>query len=241
MANIKVIIFQKNINTDLTKDQKLKIASAKADFLILPRYFPYFEKASDGIHQKESYYLDKILEISEYHKGVVIGGSIIRKIEGSIVESIPIVKDVTLVDYYNYRSGTTIGDLKILPQDGDSIYILNGARFSILPGEDILNPNNMEILKKEKIELVFNPNDSYNSTDEFTTYQKDLKKFFEYSQMYNFNIIRTCGTGKINGKELTGRSFYTSQTGVKWKLGENENQLDIIKTVNVNIFETFPV
>jgi hypothetical protein len=241
MANIKVIIFQKNINNELSKEQKAKISSAKADFLILPRFFPYFEKASEGIQTKESFYLDKILEISEYHKGVVIGGSIVRKIDGNFVESIPIVKDVTLVDYYNFRSGTTIGDLKINPQDGDLIYILNGARFSILPGEDILKTENLEILKKEKIELVFNPNDSYNSNDEFLNYQTDLKKFLEYSQMYNINIIRTCGLGKVNGRELTGRSFYTSQTGVKWKLGEAENQSEIIKTVNVNIFESFPV
>jgi hypothetical protein len=56
MANLKVIIFQKNINSDLTKDQKLKISAAKADFLILPRFFPYFETPREGIELKESYF-----------------------------------------------------------------------------------------------------------------------------------------------------------------------------------------
>jgi hypothetical protein len=153
MANLKVIIFQKNINSDLSKDQKLKISAAKADFLILPRFFPYFETPREGIELKESFYLDKILEISEYHKGVVIGGSIFRKVDGVYVESIPIVKDVTLVDYYNVRTGGKIGGLTLSSQEGDSIYILHGARFSILPGPDILEESQMSYLKNEKIEL----------------------------------------------------------------------------------------
>lgn len=241
MANLKVIIFQKNINSDLTKDQKLKISAAKADFLILPRFFPYFEVPREGIELKESFYLDKILEISEYHKGVVIGGSIFRKVDGVYVESIPIVKDVTLVDYYNVKTGGKIGGLTLPPQEGDSIYILHGARFSILPGPDILEESQMSYLKNEKIELVFNLQDCTDSNTEFKEYQEELKKYAEISKEYNLNIIRSSGFGKIEQRELTGRSFYTSQTGIKWKLGESENKTELIKTVNVNIYESFPV
>ncbi len=241
MANIKVIIFQKNINTDLTKEQKSKISAAKADFCILPRFFPYFETPKEGIETKESFYLDKILEISEYHKGVVIGGSIFRKVDGVYVESIPIVKDVTLVDYYNVRTPGKVGELNLPAQEGDSIYILHGARFSILPGMDILEDSQMASLKKEKIELVFNLQDCSNSPSEFLDYQSELKKYAEISKEFNLNVIRSSGIGKVGERELTGRSFYTSQTGVKWKLGEQENQTELIKTVNVNIYESFPV
>lgn len=241
MANIKVIIFQKNINTDITKDQKAKIAAARADFLILPRYYPYFEDPQPGIEERESKYLDRILEISESHRGVVIGGSIFRKQNGLYVESVPIVKDVTLVDYYNYRSDGTVGSFETRAGDGDSFYILHGARFAILPGRDILNQKHLEDLKKEKIELIFNPMDVEASEGDFMSYQNELKKYSEISKNFNLNVIRSSGFGKISGKELSGRSFYTSQTGVKWKLGEQENFQEIIKTVNVNIFENFPV
>lgn len=241
MANIKVLIFQKNINSDITKDHKSKIAAARADFLILPRFFPFFENPSPGIEERESKYLDRILEISESHKGVIIGGSIFRKVNGDYVESVPIVKDVTLVDYYNYRSDGKIGNFKTVPGDGDSFYILHGARFAILPGKDIENPKFLDDLKKEKIELIFNPMDIENSSSDFQNYQSDLKKYSEISKEYNLNIIRSSGFGKILDKEYSGRSFYTSQTGIKWKLGEEENHQELLKTVNVNIFENFPV
>lgn len=241
MANIKVLIFQKNINTDITKEHKSKISAARADFLILPRYYPYFEDPTPGIEEREAKYLDKILEISESHKGVVLGGSIFRKVNGEYVESIPIVKDVTLVDYYNYRTDGSFGNFHTSAGDGDSFYILHGARFAILPGDDILNESYLNDLKKEKIELIFNPMDIDDSTDEFLKYQDELKKYTEISKVYNLNVIRSGGFGRVLGRNLIGRSFYTSQSGVKWKLGEGEKMQEIIKTVNVNIFENFPV
>ncbi len=119
--------------------------------------------------------------------------------------------------------------------------MLHGARFSILPGPDILEESQMSYLKNEKIELVFNLQDCTDTSSEFKEYQDELKKYAGVSKYYNLITIWSSGFGNMGQRELTGRSFYTSQTGIKWKLGESENKIELIKTVNVNIYESFPV
>ena len=80
MNIIKITVFQKNINTDISRDQKQKLITQKSDFLILPRFCPTIAKVSEkSTLHNHKIYVDKLLEISEYYKGVIIGGTILRE------------------------------------------------------------------------------------------------------------------------------------------------------------------
>ena len=241
MSSVKVLLFQKNINTDLTKDQKQNISKARADFLILPRFFPAPAKINSEIFDLEKKYLDRILEISEYHKGVVLGGSIFRKENGKVYESLPIVQDVNLVDYYNLRSGEEVYSLKPEKGEGDSIYILHGVRFAIVSGKDFELDGLFQHLSDESIELLFHSSDRNLEPNDFAIYKDDLIKVSEISKKYNLTIVRCEGTGFLEGKEKSGRSYYSSPTGIKWKLGESENKSEILKNLNISLSKKIPL
>jgi len=242
MSIIKVTLFQKDINTPLTKEDKNKISSQKSDFLIFPRFFPQTEKSSALIDHLEysKKYLDMIMEASEHHKGVVIGGTMLRKENGLLIESCPIVQDVNLVDYSNLRSGDTIIGLKIAKSDSEPIHILNGVRFAILPGVDFDNAEYREFVAKEKVELIIQPAVIFNSLDDSANYLRDLKRYAEIAKELNLNIVRVTGIGNLGGKELSGRSLHASPVGIRWKVADFENKTSIIKTINVTVMENFP-
>ncbi|MDX1961108.1 MAG: hypothetical protein SFU98_21240 [Leptospiraceae bacterium] len=242
MSIIKLTIFQKNINTPITKDEKTKLASQKSEFLVLPRFFPHTESIQ-ALVDHESYskkYLDMILEVSEYHKGVVIGGTMLRKEKNNYIESCPIVQDVNLIDYANLRSLDTVAGLKISKSESESIHILNGVRFAILIGKDFQNQELRQVILKEKIELIIQPELLFLSPDDNDTYQNDLKEYASVAKELNSNIVRVSGVGTLAGKTLSGRSLHASKEGIRWKVADYENNNSIIKTININIIENFP-
>lgn len=237
MSNIKVSIFQKNINKELTQEQKQKIASQKSDFLVLPRYFPFYYGWNSDQEQKEKKYIDFLLEVSEYHKGVIIGGSIFRKSGKSWIESIPIVQDLSLIDYCDLKKDYSIGGIPVKGVEGESIFILGGVRFAILPGNDLFADDLLQKIAKEKIELIINPASVVDFENE---YAQDLDEYQEISKQFNFHIVRSCAIGSFGEIQFTGRSFYTTGTGVKWKVALTEKDQEILKTVNVSILNNLP-
>jgi predicted amidohydrolase len=240
MNIIKITVFQKNINTDVSRDQKQKLISQKSDFLILPRFFPTLAKVSEkSTLHNHKIYVDKLLEISEYYKGVIIGGTVLREVNGKIYESCPIIQDINVIDWYDARIPEKTGDLPVTAGESESIFILGGVRFAILIGNESKNEAFLSHIHEEKVELLLNSSSIYNTDTEPAEYLKDLDLFSEYSRNYSLNIVRASGIGRLfNNKELSGRSFYSSNTGIKWKVASFENQNEIIKTVNINVLET---
>ncbi|MCB1192407.1 MAG: hypothetical protein KDK90_18315 [Leptospiraceae bacterium] len=237
MSIIKVTVFQKNINSDITREQKVKLIAQKSDFLLFPEFFPNTTRISDKfIADNEKFYLDKLLEVSEYYKGVIIGGSIIRKIKDKYYESCPIIKNVSVIEWYNKRTAGSIGNVNYSSGDGELIFILSGIRFSILLGDDLKNEELIKKIKDEKISLVFNPSSLICPSESYLQkYDQGLKESMELSHKHLLNLIRTSGIGNLYGENLLALSLYASNVGINWKIATNENSTEIIKTINVSL------
>jgi predicted amidohydrolase len=235
MPNIKITLFQKNINTGISREQKDKLIAQKSDFLVLPPFFPNDTTSTFAeIASLEKVYLDRIYQISEYYKGIILGGSMLRQIDGKFIESCPIVKDINLIDWYNSRTTKKIGKFSISAHETENIFILNGIRFAIFLDEDISRQELLEEITKEGIFLIFNPFLQKQENNEPENYTKQLTTFPLVSQKNNFHILRVSGPGEVFGTKLCGRSYYSSPTGIKWKVSQSEGEQEIIKTVNVS-------
>jgi hypothetical protein len=235
MSIVKITLFQKNILTEISREQKQKLISQKSDFLVFPEFFPLTGKWSEKSPTENSkLYIDRLLEISEYYKGTIIGGTVIRRVDSKLLNSCPVIKDVAIIDWYDQY--TKNGIFTVDSGDSGNVFMLDGVRFSILVGEDIHNESLLEAIHQEKIELVFNPSAMFLSKDEANHYTKDLNDFLELSKKYSIHIIRVSSIGTFLGKPLTGRSLSSCETGIKWKVAPFENTTEIIKTVSINIF-----
>lgn len=233
MPIIKITLFQKNILSEISRDQKQKLISQKSDFVVFPELFPLTGKWSEKSPAENSkIYVDRLLEISEYYKGSIIGGTIIRKVEGKLYYSCPIIKDVQIVDWYDKLNVESF-PIPVQKGHGEGIYMLDSLRFGICIGDDINNPSLIDSFKKEKIEVVFNPSANQLSAEEEKDYTQDLHNYSELSKVSNLNIIRVSSIGEFNKNKLTGRSLFSAPSGIKWKVAPFENNIEIIKTVSI--------
>ncbi|NUM42412.1 MAG: amidohydrolase [Leptospiraceae bacterium] len=195
--------------------------------------FPSFHSEDKSVADKskrKNAYLDKILEISEYYKGVILGGSIVRELEGKYYYSTPIVQNINLIDWYDQNNPS---EKDFSQGSSDGIYILSGLRFSLFTGED-LNINNqlkvMKILKDEKIPIAFH----INSISNFSGYDDDMSFYSKLSKENDLQIVKCSGIGSHNDKRLDGRSLFATKTGLNWKVAPFENEAEIIKTLSVS-------
>ncbi|MDZ4727276.1 MAG: amidohydrolase [Leptospira sp.] len=233
MPTIKISLYQKDLHKKFSNDQIQKIASQRANFLLLPEGFPHFFKASSNNqaanHEKE--YQDHLLEISEVYQGVIMGGSHYRKnAEGKLVSSSPIVQSLVIVDFYD-KKNLSHSEKDLQKGDTESIFIMGGLRFGILIGEDINDKSIWEEFKKEEIEVIFH----LSGENSGRTYEEDLDYFSNLSKETKTHIIRVCGL--TEGKPA--RSLYASPSGINWKVGKSEEETEVFKTLSVTVRGNF--
>ncbi|RHX84280.1 amidohydrolase [Leptospira stimsonii] len=233
MASAKVTLFQKHLNQPITNEQKSKLAKEKSDFLLLPEYFPFYNSSStpEGSSEKAKALTDELLQISEYYKGVIIGGSIFRKDDsGKMKLSVPIIQSVVVVDWYEKHELLPV-EKPALTGESETIFIMSGFRFGIVTGKEIENPKRLEELRSQNVNLLFHI-DSVLEAD--STHAQDLERYAKLSAQSGIFIARVSGVGSALGRVGVGRSLLSTASGVNWKVAESEKDKEVIKTVTIN-------
>ena len=222
---MKITFFQKKLNSKITSTELTKLSKEKSDFLLFPAGFAIqlTHSIPESITRYDSI-LDQLMNVSENFKGVILGGTLIRKdSRGKSVESVPIVQDLNFIDHYDLQIPTN-SNLSV--GDSETIFIMAGVRFGLLAGVDYENPEILEKLQKKGIQTVFILDGAKNSR----TYEDDLDYFFNLAKNYSFNVFRICGYDLDRSR--LGRSLVATPTGIQWKVGKMEEDKDIIKTIH---------
>ncbi|APH42204.1 Amidohydrolase [Leptospira interrogans serovar Copenhageni/Icterohaemorrhagiae] len=233
MASAKVTLFQKHINRPVSNEQKSKLSKEKSDFLLLPEFFPFYDLYSsrENLSDKSKILSDELLQISEYYKGIIIGGSMFRKDSSGVLRiGVPIVQDLMVVDWYDKR--------ELFPEensasagDSETIFIMGGFRFGIVAGKEIQNPQRLKELKSQNVNLLFHVDFTLESD---STHAQDLERYAKLSSEYDIFIARIGGVGSALGRNCVGRSLLSTSSGINWKVAESEKDKEVIKTVMIN-------
>ncbi|WP_061241704.1 hypothetical protein [Leptospira interrogans] len=233
MASAKVTLFQKHINRPVSNEQKSKLSKEKSDFLLLPEFFPFYDLYSspENLSDKSKILSDELLQISEYYKGIIIGGSMFRKDSSGVLRiGVPIVQDLMVVDWYDKR--------ELFPEensasagDSETIFIMGGFRFGIVAGKEIQNPQRLKELKSQNVNLLFHVDFTLESD---STHAQDLERYAKLSSEYDIFIARIGGVGSALGRNCVGRSLLSTFSGINWKVAESEKDKEVVKTVMIN-------
>ncbi|WCL47992.1 amidohydrolase [Leptospira sp. GIMC2001] len=222
---MKISFYQKKIGEKFTSQEKLKISKEKSDFLILPpRLILPLGLNEDNWLANYDNYLDQILELSETYKGVILGGTLLRKdSRGKRVESVPIVQGVNLIDHYDLVKPSISS---AVAGDSETIFIMAGVRFAIITGNEIDDSEFLNDIKSKGIQTIF----VLESNITNRTYEEELEYFSDIAKKYSFNIFRVCGYNQMG--KILGRSLVATPTGIHWKVGKMEEFNDILKTIH---------
>lgn len=232
MGIVKVSIFQKALHEGLNLASYKKIAALKSDFLLLPEYFFADQSVKDhkALADKSVFAQDWLLKLNDSYRGIVLGGSVVRK-EGDVqFASAPVISEGALVDHYDKRHLNADEQAIVQPGSGPGVFILGGFRFGVLLGGECANPTYITELAEQGIKIIFIM-DTRPDFDEAEDEEQILKPAAEHG-LY---IMRCCGTGQLFGKSIRGRSLVASPTGVTWRVAPQEADQELLKTILVNV------
>lgn len=240
MGVIKVSIYQKSIPDGLNLSIYKKLAALKSDFLIFPEYFYADTAVKDygSLLDKSQYAMDWLQKLNDTYKGIILGGSVLRKEDsGKTRSSCPVITGGTIVDWYNKRSlSPEESALSVVPGNEPGIYILGGHRFAILLGDDIKNKDYLKELADMGIRLIFAMVASPKKDESAESKQeRDLDIFAGPAAEYGLHIVKCGGTGTLVNQPLQGRSLVVAPSGISWRVAPHEEEMEIIKTVMLNV------
>lgn len=238
MGIIKVSIFQKFLPEGLTLTTYKKLSVLKSDFLILPEYF--FADGSLKDHkeaaEKSQLAVEWLQKLNEVYKGIIIGGSVIRK-EGDVYYNMaPVISEGIVVDWYKKRR-LMEGEAKfIAPGTDPGVFILRNQRFSVLICADVLEKRHFQEISEMGIKLVFSVmNSPYREETQEEKFARDEDIFGRPAREYGMHIIKCCSAGTIFGRRLQGRSLVAAPSGISWRVSVAEEDKEILKTVTIDV------
>jgi len=233
MPLLKVSIFQKNLNEGLNINVMKRLLHAKSDMMVLPEYFnaDVNVKSIQQIQERTKGALDWLIKLNHTYKGIIIGGSIIKREEdGKMYNACPIIYNGDIIDWY-YKRNLSIEEKNILtPGNEPGIFILNNVRFSVLIGEDVLQESYIQELKEQGIKLIFIVNKSFKEDN--INYEEILMKYSKENQQV---FVKCDAVGSFLDKKLKGKSMLINPNGIGWHVTEQEQEMQIYKEIMVQV------
>ncbi|MEQ9364554.1 MAG: hypothetical protein RIF32_09935 [Leptospirales bacterium] len=232
MGIVKVSIFQKSLQEGLNLTTYKKIAALKSDFLLMPEYFFADQSVKNyrSLPDKSMFAHDWLLKLNDSYKGIILGGSIVRSSKDGQFASSPVVSEGALVDYYDKRDLNAEEKKVVKAGEGPGVFILGGFRFGVLLGGETKNPRYIEELVEQGIRIIFIM-DTRADFDE----AEDEEYILKPAAKHGLYITRCCGTGRLFGAEIRGRSLVASPTGISWRVAPQETDQEILKTILINM------
>lgn len=238
MPILKVTIFQKNLNEGINLNLLKKLSNIDSDFLVLPEYFfaDTNVKSYLDLRNRSKSALEWLAKLSHAYKGILIGGSLIR-VEGErLYNSCPIFYKGELIDWYSKRELTSEEKKYLTSGEGPGIFILNGIRFGVLICNDVNNPDLLKELYDHDVKLIIVIVASLKKNEDIKTkHKRDEDLFLKPAKLYNQVIVKCSSVGSIFEKPLQGRSLLATPVGITWRIPNEEEDKEILKTVMVSL------
>ncbi len=238
MGIIKVSLFQKSLSEGLNLSMYKRLAALKSDFLIFPEYFYADSSVRDynTLLDKSQYALDWLLKLNDSYKGVIIGGSVLIKEDDTIYNATPIISEGAIVDWYRKRKLNEGERELVSPGKEPGIFILRGHRFAVLVNGDVLEPGHFKEIADAGIHLVFSVMNSPALEESMEEkHARDEELFCKPARDYNLYIAKCASTGSLMEQPLQGRSLVVTPSGISWRVSQNEEKTEILKTVMLNV------
>lgn len=237
MAILRVSIFQKDLSEGLNLSLHKKLASLKSDFLVFPEYFAVDGSIKDhkALADRTRFALDWLTKLSEAYRGVIIGGTVIREVEGNYYNAMPVFYEGQLIDWYHKRYLTENEAPLLKPGREPGVFILGGHRFGVLICADVLKPEYMAELASMDVKLIFTVmNSPYKEESVEEKQDRDEKLYCAPAREHGLSILKCCSTGTIFGRRMQGRSLAVTPSGISWRVSPEEEDREILKTVVLN-------
>ena len=237
MPALKIALLQDRPGSGIRPSYMEILEEESPDFLALPEY--YSVSQDDDSVVTSSFRRNEIVavlrELSIRLGSVLIGGSLVERIDGSLYNRCYIFDSGEIAGHYN----------KIHPFDNEGrgliregheykVFDIRGMRIGILICADVLYPGSFGNIRGLRPDLIFIPTTSPYRPGEKKEqkYARDRRVFASGAAQADCPIFKVCASGEVAGHRLQGRSLIAFPGRIVWRVEpefEHKSALVIVR------------
>jgi predicted amidohydrolase len=214
----------------------------RPDVLALPEY--YFVSSDDDSVIASSFRRDEILtalaDLSARLGLVLVGGSLVEHVDGSLFNRCYIFDSGRIAGYYD-KIHPFDNEGRGLIKEGNEykVFDVRDVRIGILICADVLYPGSFKNIRGLQPDIIFVPTTSpyrpgENKNQKFA---RDRRVFVSGASRAACPVFKVCASGKIAGHRLQGRSLIALPGKIAWRIEpefEHESALAIVRTADLH-------
>jgi omega-amidase len=212
---VKVVAFQARLGQPLTLEDKLHIFKQRPDFVCLPEYYLLDDSVKDfyraALHRNN--HLKYLQRLSDELSTTLVAGTVVEAEGDRLYNTSYLIDRGEILGWYRKRNPVP-GELAkgISPGQASLVTDVRGVRVGIMICGDVFDFDNYRAMAKQEADLVFIPTTSpFRPADSITRKRsRDRTYFVSGAETAGAFVIKVCGSGRLFGRELQGRSLITA-------------------------------
>lgn len=239
---IKVVAVQARMGARFNLAQRIHLFKQRADFICLPEYYLIDDQVSD-FHRAallRNDHLDYYQRLSDELSTCLIAGTLVEAENDRLYNTCYVFNRGEVLGSYRKRFPVP-GELErgISPGSNQLVIEVEGVRIGIIVCGDVFYEQVYSELAESRVDLIFVPTTSpYRPADSISRKEyRDRIYYHSGAQTSGAFIVKVCGTGKLFGKPLQGRSMITGPWGMLNRVEFNEEQSERVLCETLSISE----
>jgi omega-amidase len=223
----KIVIVQCEVGRQLTTEENLLIFKQRPDFVILPEYYNVDPILRDNAHNVGvAYKFDQYCRtLSDRLDTVLIAGTAVTMEDNGFFNTGHVYNRGRLVGIQHKLEPTANERAHgISPGHEQTLFEIDGIRFTLLICADVLNPENFIRSRELEPDIVFVPTTSPLRPHEnvLEKFDRDHTIFIMGARAAGGYIVKCCAVGRIWGGALQGRSLAAAPWGIITRISPDE-------------------
>lgn len=240
MRLVKITLWQKEADGDLSAATLSEISSTRPDFLCLPEYCNASRETRHqfDIASRFPQYRLTMVEISRRLQTTVIGGSAVEQVGDRYYNTCIVAsRGKELGGYHKIHLFAREQGKGLATGNEYKVFEAGGVRFGVLICADVLYEESFLEMRQLRPKLIFIPTTSpFKPNDTLEQKLARDKEIFqrgaELSQAY---VVKVCAVGTLFGGRLQGRSLVAAPWGILWRVSPEDEEKELIQAYELDL------
>lgn len=223
MAPLKLALLQDRPGSGIGPEYMEILEREGPEIVVLPEY--YFVGPDDDSVISSCFRRDEIVagleNLSVRLKTVLVGGSLVEQVDGSLFNRCYIFDSGRIAGYYD-KIHPFDNEGRGLIKEGNEyrVFEIRDMRIGILICADALYPGSFENIRGLQPDLIFIPTTSPYRPGEKTRekFTRDRRVFASGAARADCPVFKVCASGTITGHRLQGRSLIALPDRIVWRI-----------------------
>ncbi len=231
MEKIRVILYQKSLGIEVSRNDLREMADFRPHFVCFPEYFFVNRRLGNHgqtpLNQKRQ--IERISLISKALETVVIGGTMPELADGVMYNTTYVYHNGKELGFYRKKNLFFAEEGVITPGPELKTFTAHGIKFGVMICADVFHDESFQFMKNNEARVIFSPTFSLIKEEPVEEkYKRDMEIYVRGAAIADAPIVKVCGVKSEYKTFLQARSLIAGREKVLYRVSPDEEHTQMI-------------